>query len=194
LDCQHCIRCIAATATPAAAAEDTTTTTTTTTTTATAAAVRAAAFYFLQPEEQNLQTVTQLWLPPQAAQEEARPLSKEEKVRRELQKSQFKPNVNHKQGKDNRAEIRERNIAKQRQLKQQQKRASLSPSMMPASGEPSQASMPSSVVTSSADSGEDILDQMIYGIQGDIVAGQEAMHFEQTDDDDTMVGYDETMG
>jgi hypothetical protein len=154
-------------------------------------------FTFLQPEVQNLQTVPQLWLPPQAAQQEDRPLSKEEKERRELRKSQFKPNVNHQQGKDNRAEIRERNNAKQRQLKhQQQRRASMSPSMMPASGDPSSiaAMSSSSFATSSGDSGEDILNQMIYGIQGDIVAGQEAMGLEQTDDDDTLVGYDETMG
>jgi hypothetical protein len=153
-------------------------------------------FTFLQPEEQNLQTVPHQWL-PQAAQQEARPLSKEEKERRELRKSQFKPNVNHQQGKDNRAEIRERNNAKQRQLKQQQqRRVNVSPSMMPASGDPSSLATvsSSSFATSSGDSGEDILNQMIYGIQGDIVAGQEAMGLEQTDDDDTLVGYDETMG
>jgi hypothetical protein len=41
-------------------------------------------FTFLHPEEQNLQTVPQQWL-PQAAEQEARPLSKEEKQeRREL--------------------------------------------------------------------------------------------------------------
>jgi hypothetical protein len=71
----------------------------------------------------------------------------------------------------------------------------MSPSMMPASGEPSLAGMPtSSFVTSSADSGGDTLDQMIFGIQGDIVDRQEAMGLEQTDDDDNLVGYDETMG